>query len=154
MAGKVAAETQRAGQEINTRRTSLRYCFRNTELVLRRVIGVLITALGIWVAVAVVSGLEFEGDWLPFLLVALILSVVNTVIKPIVKLLSLPFILLTFGLFLLIVNALMLQLTLWLAAPGRLDLGLTSDGFFWSTFLGAVVISLVQMVVNVFVDAE
>lgn len=121
---------------------------------MKRVIGVLVTALGIWVAVALVSGLDFDGDWLPFLLVALILSVINAVIKPIVKLLSLPFILITFGLFLLVVNALMLQFTVWLAAPERLDLGLTSTGFFWATFLGALVISLVQMVVNVFIDAE
>ncbi len=121
---------------------------------LKRLIGVLVTALGIWVAVALVPGLHFDGDWLPFLLVALIFSVVNTILKPIVKLFSLPFILVTFGLFLLVVNALMLQITLWIAAPDRLDLGITSDGFFWATFLGALVISFVQMVVNSFIDAE
>lgn len=121
---------------------------------MKRILGVLVTALGIWVAVALVSGLKFDGDWLPFLLVALILSIINAVLKPIVKLLSLPFILVTFGLFLLLVNALMLQLTLWLAAPDRLDLGFTSDGFFWSTFLGALVISFVQMIVNNFIDTD
>lgn len=120
----------------------------------KRVLGVLVTALGIWVAVSLISGLDFEGSWVTFLLVALILSVINFVVKPIVKLLSLPAIILSLGLFLLVVNALMLQLTLWLAAPDRLDLGFTSDGFFWSTFLGAVVISLVQMIVNAFVDTE
>ena len=130
------------------------YCPFESEVDMKRVIGVLVTALGIWVAVALVSGLDFDGDWLPFLLVALILSVINAVIKPLVKLLSLPFILITFGLFLLVVNALMLQFTVWLAAPERLDLGLTSTGFFWATFLGALVISLVQMIVNAFIDAE
>lgn len=121
---------------------------------MKRILGVLVTALGIWVAVSLISGLHFEGSWPTFLLVALILSVINFVVKPIVKLLSLPAIILTLGLFLLIVNALMLQLTLWLAAPERLGIGFTSDGFFWSTLLGAVVISLVQMIVNAFIDTE
>src|SRR5688572_28745407 len=110
---------------------------------MKRVIGLLVTALAIWVAAAIVPGLDFAGEWWAFLLVALILSVINSVVKPVVKLLSLPVVLLSLGLFLLVINALMLSLTVWLADPARLDLGLTSDGFFWSTFLGAVVISIV-----------
>lgn len=121
---------------------------------MKRVIGILVTALAIWVAVAIVPGLDFTGEWWAFLVVALILSVINAVVKPVVKLLSLPVVLLTLGLFLLVINALMLALTVWLADPARLDLGLTSDGFFWSTFLGALVISIVQFVVNLFVDAD
>lgn len=121
---------------------------------MKRVLGILVTALGIWVAVAIVPGLDFTGEWWQFLLLALILSVVNAVVKPVVKLLSLPVLLLTLGLFLLVINALMLSLTVWLADPARLDLGLTSDGFFWSTFLGALVISIVQSVVNLFIDAD
>ena len=121
---------------------------------MKRVVGILITALAIWVAVSIVPGLDFSGEWWAFLLVALILSIINSVVKPVVKLLSLPVVLLTLGLFLLVINALMLSLTVWLADPARLDLGLTSDGFFWSTFLGAVVISIVQSVVNLFFDAD
>lgn len=121
---------------------------------MKRVIGILVTALAIWVAVAIVPGLDFTGEWWAFLIVALILSVINAVVKPVVKLLSLPVVLLTLGLFLLVINALMLGLTVWLADPARLDLGLTSEGFFWSTFLGALVISIVQFVVNLFVDAD
>lgn len=121
---------------------------------MRLIIGIAVTALSIWVAVAIVPGLNFEGEWLAFVLVAVILSVINAVVKPIVKLLSLPIVIMTLGLFLLVVNALMLSLTLWLAAPERLDLGLTSDGFFWSTFLGALVISIVQTVVNMVVDQD
>jgi putative membrane protein len=121
---------------------------------MRKVIGVLVTALAIWVAVEFVPGLNFSGEWYTFLLVAVILSIINAVIKPIVKLLSLPVVLFTLGLFLLVINALMLSLTVWLADSSRLDLGLTSDGFFWSTFLGAVVISVVQAIVNTFVDTD
>lgn len=121
---------------------------------MKRIVGVLVTALGIWIAVAIVPGLDFTGSWVLFGLVALILSAINTVVKPILKILSLPFVLVTFGLFLLIVNALMLQLTLWLASPDVFDLGFSSDGFWWSTFLGAVVISLVQMIVNTFLGTD
>lgn len=121
---------------------------------MRRILGVLVTALAIWVAVAIVPGLDFTGEWYAFLLVALILSIINAVVKPIVKLLSLPVVLFTLGLFLLVINALMLSLTVWLADPSRLDLGLTSDGFFWSTFLGALVISIVQSIVNMFIDTD
>jgi putative membrane protein len=121
---------------------------------MRKVIGVLVTALAMWVAVAIVPGLDFSGEWYTFLLVAVILSIINAVIKPIVKLLSLPVVLLSLGLFLLVINALMLSLTVWLADPSRLDLGLTSDGFFWATFLGALVISIVQSIVNMFIDTD
>ncbi len=121
---------------------------------MKRLIGILVTALAIWVAEVIVPGLDFIGKWWAFLLVALILSIINSVVKPIVKLLSLPVVLATLGLFLLVINALMLSLTVWLADPARLDLGLTSDGFFWATFLGAVVISIVQSVVNLFIDAD
>jgi putative membrane protein len=121
---------------------------------MKRLVGVLVTALGIWIAVAIVPGLEFTGNWVLFGAVALILSLVNALVKPILKLLTLPFVMMTFGLFLLVINALMLQLTLWISSPAVLDLGFSSDGFFWSTFLGALVISLVQMVVNIFVDTD
>jgi putative membrane protein len=121
---------------------------------MKSIVGVLVTALGIWIAVAIVPGLEFTGNWVLFGAVALILSLVNALVKPILKLLTLPFVMMTFGLFLLVINALMLQLTLWISSPAVLDLGFSSDGFFWSTFLGALVISLVQMVVNIFVDTD
>lgn len=109
------------------------------------IVKLLATAAGLWVAVQVVSGLEYEGDWVTFAILALILAVVNTVVKPIAKMLSFPLILLTLGLFLLVVNALMLALVVWLAQPDRLDLGLTSEGFF-ATFLGALVISVIAWV--------
>lgn len=121
---------------------------------MKRILGVLVTALGIWVAVTIVSGLEFDGSWLAFALVSLILSVINALVKPIAKLLSLPIVILTLGLFLLVVNALMLQLTLWLSSPDLLDLGLTSTGFFWATFLGALVISLVRGALDLFFDLD
>jgi putative membrane protein len=101
---------------------------------------ILITAAALWVAVLVVPGLEFEGSIPTLLLVALVLGVINAVVKPILTLISIPLIVLTLGLFLLVVNAIALAIVVWVS--GTFDLGLTSEGF-GSTFLGAIVVSLV-----------
>lgn len=107
------------------------------------------TAASLWVAVWLVDGLEFSGEVWQFLIVAAILGVANAIAKPILKLFSLPLIVLTLGLFLVVVNALVLQLVVWLSGPDVLDLGLTSTGFFWATFLGAIVVSVVGWIINV-----
>jgi putative membrane protein len=73
-----------------------------------------------------------------------VLSLVNAIVKPLMNLFSLPIVILTLGLFLLVTNALALQLVIWLSAPERLDLGISSTGFFWATFLGALVISVIR----------
>ena len=79
-----------------------------------RVIQLLINAAALYVAVLVVDGLDFnfdrEGAWLEFILVALIFGLVNTFLKPILRLLTLPITIVTLGLFLLIVNAAMIGL--------------------------------------------
>lgn len=98
-----------------------------------------INAGAVWLAVAMIDGLDFDGTWVALVIVAAVLAVLNAVVKPIVKLLSLPFIILTLGLFLLVVNAVMLQVVI--AISRATDLGLDSTGF-GATFLGAIVISL------------
>jgi putative membrane protein len=101
-------------------------------------IGVYIAA--IWVAVQLVGGLEFTGDSLAWLFVALVMAGVNAVVKPVVKLLSFPAILLTLGLFLIAINIAMFFLVV--AISGGLELGLSSDGA-GATALGAIVTSIV-----------
>lgn len=110
-------------------------------------IRLVINAFAVWVAVGIVSGLEMSGSIWQLLLIAVILGVVNAAVKPIMKLLSIPLILATLGLFLLVINTIIFGLVIWLAAPERLDLGLTSSSF-WTTFFGAVVISLVSGIVS------
>lgn len=112
------------------------------------------TAAALWVAVALIGGLEFEGTIWAFLGVSALIVVANAVVKPILNILSLPIVILTMGLFLLITNALVLQLVIWLSSPDRLNLGLTSTGFFWATLLGAIVISLVRAVVESVIDRD
>ncbi|QZY28985.1 phage holin family protein [Nocardioides coralli] len=89
---------------------------------------------------------ELEEKWLTVVAVGVILGLVSSVVKPVVKLLSLPFIVLTLGLFLWVINALMLMLTSWLA--GELGLGFRVVDFFWAALLGAVVISVVNWAVD------
>jgi len=105
------------------------------------VLRILVYAAALWVAVALLPGLDFDGEVLALLAIALILGVANVIVKPILALVSLPLVILTLGLFLLVVNAIVLALVI--AVSGALDLGLTSDGFGW-TFLGALVVSLVS----------
>ncbi|MCH7899374.1 MAG: phage holin family protein [Acidobacteria bacterium] len=112
------------------------------------VVTLLSTAASLWVAVWLVSGLEFSGVWWQFLIVAAIMGLANAFARPVITFFSIPFIIVTLGLFLLIVNALVLQLVVWLSGPSVLDLGLTSTGFFWATFWGSVVISVVGWILG------
>ena len=104
------------------------------------IIKVLINAAALWVAVQIVPDLDFDGTIPALLGIALVMGVINAVIRPILTALSFPLILVTLGLFLLVVNAITLAIVI--AASGALDLGLSSGGF-GATFLGALIISLV-----------
>src|SRR4030095_4201615 len=107
----------------------------------------LINAAALWVAVRFVPGISFEGNPVLLLVVALVFGVVNTIVKPIVTLLSLPAVLLTLGIFLLVINALMLWFTGWLST--NLGLGFHVDGF-GAAFLGGIVVSLVAWWLSAF----
>ena len=106
----------------------------------------LINAAALWVATKVVSGVTFEGSWLPFLGVALVFGVVNTFIRPVLKILTFPIIILTLGIFALVVNGLMLMLTSSLSAA--LGLGFHVSGF-WPAFWGALVVSIVSTLLSI-----
>lgn len=117
---------------------------------MKTLLHILADAVAIWAAASLLSGIELGGEgsqfWLTLLGVAVIFGVLNSVVKPILTLLSLPFIVLTLGLFLLVVNAAMLSLTSWLA--GVIGLHFHVENFFWSAILGAIIISAVSMVVE------
>ncbi|MEU9994660.1 phage holin family protein [Streptomyces sp. NPDC050848] len=106
-------------------------------------------ALG--VAIWLVQDITLTGDstankaW-TLILVALVFGLVNVVVKPIVKLISLPLFILTLGLITLVINALMLMLTSWLA--DKLDLSFHVEGF-WTAVLGGLIISVVSWALNV-----
>ena len=110
-----------------------------------------VNAAALWVATQLVPGVTYSGDLLPFLGVALVFGVVNAVIRPVARLLALPFIILTLGIFMLIVNGLMLWLTSSLSAA--LGLGFHVSGF-WAAVFGSLVVSLVSMVLWMFVNDD
>jgi len=111
-----------------------------------------INALALWIAVQIVPGLNYVAESsVSLLVIALIFGLVNALVRPILVLLTCPLILLTLGLFILVINAIMLSLTVWLS--GIFDLGLTSDSFL-ATLLGALVISIVSGVINLLVKEE
>jgi len=85
------------------------------------------------------------------IVVALIFGVVNFLVKPIVKLFSLPLVILTLGLFTLVVNALMLLLTSWVA--DKLDLSFHVEGF-WTAVLGGLIISIVSWALHIVLPDE
>jgi putative membrane protein len=124
-------------------------------------IKVLVNGVALWVAALVLSdGIHLgqradslSARLLTILFVAVVFGLVNAFLKPIAKLFSLPFIILTLGLFTLVVNALMLQITSWLA--GALSLDFHVDSFFWDAILGALVITLVSLLLNILIpDGE
>jgi putative membrane protein len=103
-----------------------------------------VTAGGLWLAAGLIDGIRLDPERSPILLlvVALLVAVANATVRPVLTLLSLPFVLLTLGLGLLVINAAALATALW--ASARLDLGLTSDGF-GATFLATLVLWVVGL---------
>ena len=119
---------------------------------MRFLLRLVINAAALWVAVQIVPGITYGGDWVPFIGVALVFGVVNAFIRPIVKLLTLPIIFLTLGLFALVVNGMMLSLTSYLS--GGLGMRFHVEGC-WTAILGALVVSIVSALLSTFLaDAE
>ena len=108
----------------------------------------LVNALALWVATRLVPGVTYSGEVLPFLGVAIVFGIVNSFIRPVAKLLTLPLIILTLGIFALVVNGLMLWLTSSLSES--LGLGFHVSGF-WAALFGSLVVSIVSTLLWMFV---
>jgi putative membrane protein len=111
-------------------------------------IRLLVNAAALWVATRLVPGVTFDGGALPFFGVALLFGVVNAFIRPALKILTFPLIVVTLGLFALVVNGLMLWLTSSLSAS--LGLGFHVGGF-WAAFWGAIVVSVTSLVLSLLI---
>lgn len=118
-------------------------------------------AAGVTVAAWLIPGIWFEGatdgqaelsdKWLPVLGVAFILGLVSLYVEPVVKFFAFPFIVLTIGLLLLVINAGMLMLVAWIADTA--GIGFHVDGF-WNALIGSVVITIVTGFVDLLVDDD
>lgn len=110
-----------------------------------------INTLALFVAVWIVPGIRLESGWFSLVWLGLIFGLVNATVRPVLKFLTCPLILLTLGLFTLVINALMLSLTAWLGNLVGIELVL--DGF-WAAFWGALVVSVVSVLLSLFVREE
>jgi putative membrane protein len=113
----------------------------------------IIASLALFAAAWLVPGIRVEGDaWVVFAVMAVILGLVNAVVRPFLKLLTCPLILLTLGLFVLVING----VTLWLASDVAVNwfhVGFYVDGF-WSAFLGALIVSAVTVILSALVRED
>jgi len=112
---------------------------------LRVIVQVLLNGLAILLVARIVPGIHYTGDWVYLLITGVVVGLLNLLVKPLVTVLSLPFIVLSLGLFFIVINAFILYLAAWL-----LD-GLTVDGC-GAALLGGLVIALFNWVVQAFRD--
>lgn len=112
-------------------------------------IRLLVNAAALWVATRIVPGVNYQGEVLPFLGVALVFGIVNAFIRPVTKVLTFPIIIVTLGIFIFVINGLMLWLTSSLSTS--LGLGFHVTGF-WAAFFGALVVTIVSTILSMFVS--
>ena len=105
-----------------------------------------ITGLGLWVAETIVPGVQIDG-WGNLVVAALLLGIVNAVIRPIILILTLPLTVLTLGLFILVVNGISVALVAWLMP------GFTLSGL-WAAILASIVVGLTSWVASAFVGGS
>lgn len=108
----------------------------------------LINAAALWASTRLVSGISFNGDWRLLLAVALVFGVLNVCVRPVLMLLTLPFLVVTLGLFTFVLNAVMLWLTSVIS--DGLGLGFHVDGF-GAAFVGALVVTVVSFMLSLLV---
>jgi putative membrane protein len=97
--------------------------------------------VALFVAAWLLSGISYGDEWWTLLIAGAVFTIVNAFVKPILTLLSLPFIVVTLGLFYLLINILMLYLTDWIVSDFEIDT-------FWWALLGSIIISIVNFVLN------
>lgn len=110
-----------------------------------------INSLALYAAILIVPGIDFEGNWTGLLWLALIIGLLNALVRPLLKFLTCPLIILTLGLFTIVINTIVLMLT---SSIGQaFNLGLSVDGF-WSAALGSIVISVISTIMSVILHDE
>ena len=115
------------------------------------VIRLLVNAVALWCAARFINGISYAGSWQGLVGLSLVFGIVNAFIRPVLSFFSFPIQIVTLGLFTLVLNALMLMLTAWLAV--RFDIAFAVRGFV-PALLGAIVISIVGMVLGAVLGPE
>ena len=113
---------------------------------------IVVTAIALWVATRLVSGITFQGNWIGLAGVALVFGVLNSFVRPVLTFLAFPLLILTLGLFTFVLNAVMLLLTSALASKFGIDFHVAG---FRAAFWGAIVVSIVSFLLSMFLpDGE
>jgi putative membrane protein len=118
---------------------------------MRFIVRWLVTAAALWAAVALVPGIDFSGPGWQLLVVALVFGILNAVVRPVLMLLTCPFVVLTLGLFIFLLNGFLLWLTG--AAARSLGVDFRVEGAI-AAILGAIVVGIVSLLLNVFVGGR
>jgi putative membrane protein len=107
----------------------------------------IINAVGLYLAIFLLAGrgIDFTGNWMAIIWLALIFGLVNAFLRPLLSVLTCPLIILTLGLFTLLINTFMFWLTGQIG--GMFGLGLAVNGF-WPAFLGGIIVSIVSIVLS------
>lgn len=111
----------------------------------------LINTLALYVAVRVVPGVAYSGGPAGLIIVAALFGLVNATLRPILAMLTCPLVLVTLGLFLFVINAMMLLFTGWLSR--QFDLGFQVNGF-WPAFWAGLLVSLVSLFLSIMVGEK
>jgi putative membrane protein len=111
----------------------------------------IINTIAIMIAIKLVPGIVYAGEWWGILVVGLLFGLINTFIRPFIKLFALPLLIFSLGLFTFIINAMMLSLTSWLSDKFHLGFHVES---FKAAFFGALLISLASMVLSCLIPSE
>ena len=120
-----------------------------TKFILRWIIN----AVALYLAIFLLDGrgVDFTGNWVSIIWLALIFGLVNAFLGPLLKLLTCPLIILTLGLFTILINTFLFWLTGWIGQS--FNLGLTINGF-WPAFLGGLIMSVVSVVLSMILRDE
>jgi putative membrane protein len=110
-----------------------------------------VTAIALWAATRLVSGITFQGNWLGLAGVALLFGVLNSFVRPVLTFLAFPLLILTLGLFTFVLNAVMLLLTSALASKFGIDFHVAG---FRAAFWGAIVVGIVSFLLSMFLPDE
>jgi len=112
-----------------------------------------IAALALFVAAWLVPGITVDGNgWVVYAVMAVVLGLVNAIVRPLLKFLTCPLILLTLGLFVLVINGITLLLASSIAV-NWFNVGFYVDGF-WSAFLGGLIVSIVTVILSALVRED
>lgn len=106
-------------------------------------------ALAAWLTIWLVPGIDFTGEWWWFAVFGIVIGVVNSFVKPLAKLLTLPIRILTLGLFTLVVNVALMAVLIWFGE--RAETGLSSETI-WATILGGLVLTVIASILDQVLD--